>query len=272
MSSLKTPGVAALACALLAGAAAAQTTRPASQPAQRTQLSVDVWTCTAHEKLRMVARGKCPICEKDLVRQKVTIQGGETVGDPYPLETCPVSGLTLGEMGPPIVWIHEGREVRFCCTNCINKFEEEPSKFLEKADQRIIEQQLPYYPLTSCPVSGQALRSMGGPVDLVYNNRLVRFCCKGCVRGFKKDPGPTLAKLDDAVIAAQSEAYPFEACPISRQKLVSMGEPVDYIVGNRLVRFCCTGCIGRFYRAPAVHLAALNDAWPEPEPGRSQDE
>ena len=40
---------------------------------------------------------------------------------------------------------------------------------------------------------------MGDPVDFVYGNRLVRFCCPGCIDGFKADPTAGLAKIDAAL-------------------------------------------------------------------------
>jgi hypothetical protein len=61
------------------------------------------------------------------------------------------------------------------------------------------------YPLDSCVVSGGKLEAnaMGGPVDYIHKetgkpDRLVRFCCKDCVRDFKKDPATYLKKIDDA--------------------------------------------------------------------------
>ncbi len=251
--SLRILLIAGLAVPALAAGPGSPTTRPAAR-----ELSARVWTCPTHEQLRLFAKGTCPIDGVDLVRRKVTIEGPEALGDPYPLATCPVSGLVLGAMGPPIVMMHEGREVRFCCTKCIAKFEADPAGYLAKIDRQIIEQQLPAYPLTTCPVSLEPLGSMGEPVDYVYNNRLVRFCCKGCLRGFKKDPAPVLAALDKAVIAEQLADYPSDTCPISGEKLGSMGEPIDYVVANRLVRFCCTGCVSAFYKNPAPHLAKLS--------------
>jgi YHS domain-containing protein len=161
-------------------------------------------------------------------------------------------------MGPPIVMMHEGREVRLCCKGCIRKFEADAEKYFEKIDEAIVKDQLPHYPLTTCPVSQEALGSMGEPVNLVYNNRLVRFCCKGCVRQFKKAPADYLAELDAAVIANQTDGYPLSTCLISQEPLDAMGGPVDLVFANRLVRFCCNGCVGAFYKAPSVHLAALD--------------
>ena len=44
---------------------------------------------------------------------QVISEGPQRIGDPYPLTTCPVSGEKLGEMGPPVVYLHEGREIRY---------------------------------------------------------------------------------------------------------------------------------------------------------------
>lgn len=61
------------------------------------------------------------------------------------------------------------------------------------------------YPLTTCVVSGDTLGGgdMGPPINYVHKeegkpDRLVRFCCKSCIRDFKKDPAPYLKKIDDA--------------------------------------------------------------------------
>ena len=53
---------------------------------------------------------------------------------PYPLTTCVVSGEKLGSMGKPFAYDHEGREIRFCCKNCVKDFKKEPAKYLKKLD------------------------------------------------------------------------------------------------------------------------------------------
>lgn len=55
---------------------------------------------------------------------------GSTKG--YPLDVCIVSGEKLGSMGEPIVLVHQGQEVKFCCKSCKPDFEKEPAKFLAK--------------------------------------------------------------------------------------------------------------------------------------------
>jgi hypothetical protein len=37
-----------------------------------------------------------------------------------------------------------------------------------------------------------------------------------------------------------------------------MGEPLDYVVGNRLIRLCCRGCVRDFVKTPTAYLAKLD--------------
>lgn len=54
---------------------------------------------------------------------------------PYPLKTCVVSGDALGgDMGDPVIYKYKGREIRFCCKNCVKDFEKDPAKYLKKLD------------------------------------------------------------------------------------------------------------------------------------------
>ncbi len=69
------------------------------------------------------------------------------------------------------------------------------------------------YPLTTCVVSGDKLDGdMGAPFDYIYKengkpDRLVRLCCKNCVKDFLKDPAKYLKMIDDAA-AAKAKVVP----------------------------------------------------------------
>ena len=54
---------------------------------------------------------------------------------PYTLKTCIVSGEKLGEMGKPVEYVHEGREIKFCCKDCIKDFKKDPAKFVKKIEE-----------------------------------------------------------------------------------------------------------------------------------------
>jgi len=61
-----------------------------------------------------------------------TPPAGEAVVKPYPLQTCIVADEALGSMGDPVVIVHEGQEVKFCCKGCVKKFTKNPAAFLPK--------------------------------------------------------------------------------------------------------------------------------------------
>ena len=59
--------------------------------------------------------------------------GGKSASvKPYPLKTCIVSGEKLGDMGEPVVFVHEGQEIKLCCKDCRKDFDKEPAKYLSK--------------------------------------------------------------------------------------------------------------------------------------------
>jgi len=72
--------------------------------------------------------------------------GGEELatsaaGDPnviaYPLETCLVGDSNLGSMGKPHAFVHEGREIKFCCEGCNDDFKADTAKYIKKFDDAV---------------------------------------------------------------------------------------------------------------------------------------
>lgn len=59
----------------------------------------------------------------------------QTKPKPYTLQTCVVSDGKLGEMGEPYAYVHEGREIKFCCKGCLKDFKKDPAKYLKKIDE-----------------------------------------------------------------------------------------------------------------------------------------
>ncbi len=120
----------------------------------------------------------------------------------YPPVNCPVmtdesmpaaDGPDAGE-AKNVIW--QNRLVRLCCSKCLRRFNAEPDKYLAALDAMIIAQGSKNYPMTTCPVSGEPLGDK--PVDVVAANRLVKVCCKGCVRGVEKDPMKYAAMVAEA--------------------------------------------------------------------------
>lgn len=183
----------------------------------------------------------------------------ERVGDPYPLATCPITGKKLGEMGDPIVKVYDGREVRFCCPACPAKFEKDLAASLAKIDAVMIKDQSPLYPLKTSLVTGKDLPAH--PYQFVYGNRLVVLGAESEKGEFLKEPKKFMADLDKAVIAHQVGDYPITKCPVSGDAFGGdMGDPVDIVVGGRLIRLCCKGCPKDVMKDPAKFIKLVDDA------------
>ncbi|MCB9915107.1 MAG: hypothetical protein H6828_08160 [Planctomycetes bacterium] len=187
-------------------------------------------------------------------------------GDAYSLATCPVSGEPLGGMGDPVRVELEGRALLVCCKGCVKKLQTEPTKYLGAVDEELTRQQRAYYPLDTCLVSGKSLTKDGKDVAVegIVLNRLFRVCCNKCLDQVRAHPKTYFETLDASVAKAQRPTYPLTACITNaKSPLGAMGEPVERVVGNRLVRFCCEGCLPKFDEDVAGHLARLDTAWEE---------
>ena len=181
----------------------------------------------------------------------------------YPLTTCVVGGGDLEGMGGAVSYQHEGRTVWFCCVSCEADFEADPDTYLKRVDDAVVAQQLATYPLAACLISGDALGDE--PINYIYENRLVRLCCAMCIETFLKNPEAYLATLNEAVVAEQMANYPITTCPIASGPLGGMGTPIDMVVGDRLVRLCCSGCIEAVHENPQETLDKVYDSTPTPQ-------
>lgn len=191
------------------------------------------------------------------------------VGDPYPLSTCPISGANLGSMGDPVVKVYEGREIRFCCKGCPPKFEKDLAKTMAAVDESITKDQAARYPLKTSLVTGKDLPEK--PFEFVYGNRLIRLGSESEKAEFLKDPKKYFASLDQAVIAAQKPDYPLKTCPVSNEQLGGdMGEPVDMVIGGRLIRICCKSCRKDVEKEPAKFIAMVDEARRSAQPAPAE--
>jgi hypothetical protein len=170
----------------------------------------------------------------------------------YPLDTCIITGKEFTADKPAVEFVVEGQLVRTCCARCEAKVKADPKATLEKVRAAVITQQKPLWPLSACPISGDAYGGeMGEPVDHVVGTRYVKLCCGGCKKAIDKDPKAFIEKLDKLVMPELAKTYPAKTCPVSGEALGSMGEPIDVMYGHRLVRFCCGGCLKAYRKDPA---------------------
>ena len=113
----------------------------------------------------------------------------------YPLTKDVVSGEALGEK--PVIETIDGREVRFASADNAAKFKADAEAMHKKMDEQIVAATNESYPVKICLVSDEDLGDMGEPIKHVHRptNQLVKFCCGGCVKKFKKNPENYLPKV-----------------------------------------------------------------------------
>ena len=51
---------------------------------------------------------------------------------PYPLDTCLVCGMKLGDMGKPCVFVYKGQEIKVCNESEKKDFDKNPNKYMKK--------------------------------------------------------------------------------------------------------------------------------------------
>lgn len=116
----------------------------------------------------------------------------------YPLDVCVISGKKLGSMGDPIQHLFEDVLVQLCCKGCNKKAIAAAPALAERVRDAAYAAQAANYPLATCVASGEKLGA--DTYDVMFGNRLVRFCCEDCVDEFKANPSAMLAQLDAAAM------------------------------------------------------------------------
>jgi len=59
------------------------------------------------------------------------------------------------------------------------------------------------YTLKTCVVSGEKLGEMGDPFVYAYEGREIKFCCKGCLKDFNKEPDKYIKMIEEAEAKAK---------------------------------------------------------------------
>ncbi len=145
---------------------------------------------------------------------------------PQPInKKCPVEG---GDVDPDSTIQYKGKTIGFCCAGCDKEFEKDPAKFMAIIDKGLAaekkgdsakkddakkddgakkgEGEKKQAELNAkCPVSGD---DVDKEVTETYKGRTIAFCCKDCVKDFKKDPDKFVKKLDEEKAAKKDGDKP----------------------------------------------------------------
>jgi hypothetical protein len=189
---------------------------------------------------------------------------GDTVNS-----TCPISGQAVD--GTTTVE-HAGKKIGVCCAKCQAAVAawsaEQKDTYLAKVSAQAAPQQveaLAYaepYLLTTCPIAGGPVGDK--PTAVTLEGRTIQVCCAKCKAAAEADPAGTLAKVDTMIAEQQRALYPLTHCVVMADESLVAEDGADtakeVVVGNRLFRVCCPGCIKKVKKDPAKFAALLDEA------------
>lgn len=178
--------------------------------------------------------------------------------DSYYLDTCAQCSGRLGARGETVEGLYAEREVRFCHDDCRRRFEADLPAAFSRLDDRMIADQLPYYPIPASIVSDRPLPA--APVDFIWGNRLFRVTDEDERRRLLADPVQFIRALDRAVITAQAPHYGMPSkCPVQGDILPG-DRVIDIVIANRMVRLCCPRCVRVVKARPSQYLGMVEYA------------
>ncbi len=141
-------------------------------------------------------------------------------------KTCPVSGKPVSRN---VFTEYKKLKIYFCSEDCIEKFKDEPGRYLPAVYRQI-------YPQTvqvTCPVTGAPV---DGKTFAEYKGTKVGLCSPTCADKFKTEPAKYIARLKDC---STNQVH----CPVH-------GKPISPAVSKeyegRKVYFCEKGCLAKF--------------------------
>ncbi len=102
-----------------------------------------------------------------------------------------------------------------------------------------------------CPVSGEALGSMGDPIKVQVGEETVFLCCKGCLG--KQIKPEHWATIHSNYATAQ------RICPVMKKNLPK--NPKWTFVEGQIVYICCPGCDKKIIADPQNYLRAIDDLY-----------
>ncbi|MEQ8846807.1 hypothetical protein [Botrimarina sp.] len=133
-----------------------------------------------------------------------------------------------------------------------------------------------------CPVSGEALGSMGEPIAVTVGDQMVYVCCQGCVAPVRAEPAKYLApargatgsvppgteevRADVFKVSAADEPYiaAQKTCPVMDEPLDGMGGPYKVHADGKAVYICCPGCAKKIAAEPQAYLKDMAARGVEP--------
>ncbi len=155
-------------------------------------------------------------------------------------EVCPITGEKLGSMGKPYK-VHVGERVVFlCCKGCEGAVKKDPMGTLKKLNASASQQPGAEKPAESNP-SGADESPPRGATSQEFT-------------------AEELEALNELPPAERELALAQKICPITGERLGSMGKPYKMNVGQRVIFLCCEGCEDSVLSDPESAIKKLDES------------
>ncbi|MBL9120897.1 MAG: hypothetical protein JNL80_13380 [Phycisphaerae bacterium] len=181
------------------------------------------------------------------------------VGDPYPFDTCFVTGEPLGDH--PVVLVlkdqrdalQEGRQLKFASEEAKTKFLADQRDYLLKLDRMIVSKFAASYPLDRDVV--EIDRIIEERDEFVFGNRCYVVGRMKNIDNFVKQSGRYVKTYDKLITTKQRGHYPLDTSLVSGEKLPE--KPYDLVIGARLIRLVDEAEAKQLLENPLPYLAKL---------------
>lgn len=163
---------------------------------------------------------------------------------------CPVTGQELGSMGDPIPAKFGEQTVFLCCQGCQGK-DADPQHWKTIQSNLAMAQ-------GTCPIMGKPVT--GDSQSTIVDGHPIFVCCPPCIAKVQADADAVLVKVTASYVSFVAKERQVNSdrlharaqaiCPVTGQKLGSMGEPIKVKVGEKGVAFlCCQQCVDKQIKA-----------------------
>jgi hypothetical protein len=156
---------------------------------------------------------------------------------------CPILNTVLGSMGPPVKVVIDGQPVFLCCNGCKQKALANPEQTLAKVAE--LKTKTKAEASSSGSITGPAPATMEKPNTVTDSGK-----------DSDNEIASELAKLssDDRKLVETQRS-----CPITGNRLGSMGPPVKVMIDGQPVFLCCDGCKDEAFKDTIATLAKVAD-------------
>jgi len=151
----------------------------------------------------------------------------------------PVCGMNVKMTPGAPHYEYQGKTFYFCCQRCLERFQQDPEKYLSK--------EKPAAKTAKDPVCGMDVEITPDALKYEYKGTMFYFCNPRCLERFGQEPEKYLAKENTAVKTAKD--------PVCGMDVEITPDAPQYEYKGTMYFFCNPRCLERFRQEPEKYLS-----------------